>query len=167
MKTASSSIKVYLISRISKDAHDWNELVCSHLKSPFEVFIPHQHNPWNIQHTKIQHHVYNTDLQAMKESHIGLALPEFGSDCSYEVGWYSNSHRPVVVFVDDQTDWLRNWMVKGGVDYVVTTNLATYDLLNADPILQWKEVILIETMHELGGVLREINENIYAAELSA
>jgi hypothetical protein len=167
LKIELSTIKVYLISRISEDAHKWNEFVCDHLKSPIEVFAPHEHNPWNIEHTKIQHCVYNTDVKAMKASHIGLALPEFGSDCSYEVGWYSNSHRPVIVFVDHQVNWLRNWMVKGGVDFVVTTNPATHDILKTDPILCSKEVIFIETLHQLGDIIKEVYDNVYAAELSA
>lgn len=147
------TLKLYLIARISENAHSWNEEVCSHLRPPIEVFMPHCHNPWNIEHSRIPNKVFEMDLTAMKESQAALALPEFGSDCSFEVGWFSNSNRPVVVYIDTQVEWLRNWMVKGGVDVVTTTNETTYNILKDDPILRYKKVIYLKDMYELTDTL--------------
>ncbi len=158
-------IKIYLIARISKDAHHWNETVCAPLKSDMEVFLPHEHNPWNLEHNKIQYNVFETDLQAMKNSDIGLALPEFGSDCSFEVGWYANSTKPVIFFITNQVRWLRNWMVKGGVDVVVTTQRDIYHVLLEDPILKFKKVIYIEAVNHLSGVIQEVYHERYLEKL--
>lgn len=155
-------IRIYLIARISKDAHNWSNEVISHLGPlVFEVFKPHEHNPWNLKHETFPKEVFDVDLAAMKKSHIGLCLPEFGKDCSWECGWYGNSKKPLVVFVDDQITWLRDWMIKGGLDYVVTTNRVTYRVLTKDPILRYKQIILIDRTEKLNMALEKIYRNNY------
>ncbi|MFH1591080.1 MAG: hypothetical protein ABIC95_04060 [archaeon] len=154
-------IKVYLSARISQDAHAWNERVCSHLKPPLSVFMPQQHNPWNVAHETFQIGVYQMDLEAMEESHMSLLLPPYGRDCAWEVGWYVHADKPLAVFVDDQTRWLRDWMVKGGLNYIITTNQRTYRRLMRDPILQIKQVLFIEHLDQLGGVLQRICHDHY------
>ncbi len=149
-------VKVYLISRISEDAHLWNEKICSVLKNPIEVFMPHQHNPYNLEHTKMPKSVFDTDLEAMKKCDIALALPEFGNDCSYEVGWFSNSSKPTVFYIDTQMQWLRDWMVKGGLDYVVTENPQTFQILKGDPILKHKKLLLISKLEDLHSTMLNI-----------
>ena len=158
---SSKKIKVYLIARISEDAHLWNNKVCDSLKPPINVFLPQESNPWNKRHETFSKKVYDTDADAMKKSHMGLLLPEFGSDSAFEVGWYTNSRKPVVVFVDTQKEWLRNWMVKGGVDFVVTPNSKTYRVLKKDPILRHKKVILIKRMSDLNKVIKKIHADTY------
>ena len=125
-----------------------------------EVFKPHEHNPWNQIHIEFPREVFEVDLRAIKESHIGLCLPEFGNDCSWECGWYSNSNKPLVVFVNKQDKWLRDWMVKGGIDYVITDCEETYFKLRNDKILNDKEIILINSINELSHVVEDIfNKN--------
>lgn len=150
-------IKIYLIARISEDAHSWNNQISGKLNSGlFEVFKPHEHNPWNQKHETFSNEVFNADLGAIKKSHIGLCLPEFGKDCSWECGWYSNSKKPLVAFVENQTNWLRDWMIKGGIDYVITNKKSTYEKLIEDPILKYKQIILIDDMDGLGTELKNI-----------
>lgn len=95
----------------------------------------------------------------MKEAHIALALPEFGNDCSFEVGWFTNSKIPLLIFTNDQTKWLNDWMTKGGVDVVVTNNKVTYDLLRLDPILKYKRLFSIERLGMLQDIILEIYED--------
>ena len=142
-------IKIYLSARISKDAHEWNEKVCGVLRSPFEIFQPHQHNPWNIAHEKLERHVYQTDLDAMIASDMGLLLPPYGRDCAWETGWYACSEKPLVVFASGQTEWLRDWMVKGGVDHVITDDAVTYAKLSSDQILRKEQITFIPTLSDL------------------
>lgn len=149
-------IKVYLIARISEDAHPWNNEICSQIKKPIDVFKPQDHNPWNKQHETFSKNVFEIDLKAMEDSHFGLALPEFGSDCSWECGWYSNSHKPLIFFVDTQLEWLRNWMVKGGISYVTTNNKETFKILKKDPILKSAEIILIKQISDLNEVIKKL-----------
>lgn len=159
-------INIYLIARISQDAHDWNNKIVSNLNpSVFDVFKPHEHNPWNQRHEIFSKKVFDVDLEAIKKSHIGLCLPEFGKDCSWECGWYSNSKKPLVVFLDDQIAWLRDWMIKGGLDYVITINKNTYNILINDPILRHKQIILINTMNELNVELENIYQNHYQSKI--
>jgi len=154
-------IKIYIIARISKDAHSWTDAVCNQLDDSFEIFKPKDHNPWNKRHEKFGKNVFDVDLKAMKGSHIGLMLPEYGKDCAWEAGWYANSKKPVVVFSDTQTKWLRDWMVKGGVQYAVTDDSNTYKIFKKDPILKHTKVIFIKEIQELGKTLKKIYKSHY------
>ncbi len=152
-------IKIYLIARISPDAHSWNNKIAGLLnREKIEIFMPHEHNPWNQKHESFAMEVYEEDLKAIKNSHIGLCLPEFGNDCSWECGWYSNSKKPLVVFINDQINWLRDWMVKGGVDYILTDNQTTFEKIKKDPILKNKKIFLINENLSLTMAM----ENIYS-----
>ena len=157
-----SKIKIYLISRISKDAHYWNNLVVSFLnKEKFEVFVPQENNPWNKKHEKFPQKIVSTDIKAINNSHIGLALPEFGKDCAFECGYYANSEKLLVFFVDNQLAWLRDWMIKGSIDYLITNNLETYKLLKKDSIVCHKGIFLTEKISDMSEVLISIYKKHY------
>ena len=159
-------VKIYLIARISQDAHEWSNYISDALDSDaFEVFKPHEHNPWNQKHESFPKEVYETDLNAIKNSHLGLCLPEFGNDCSWECGWYSNSKKPLIAFVGNQTKWLKDWMIKGGINYVVTNRPETFEIIKNDPILSNKTIILINNMNELSSVLKNIYKKQYSNKL--
>ncbi len=156
-----TKIKVYLSARISKDAHEWNDKVCNSLTSPISVFMPQKHNPWNMPHEEFPKEVYDEDIAAMRESHIGLLLPEYGKDCAWEVGWYSNSKKPMIIFIEGQLKWLRDWMVKGGLDYVITNSSKTWLILKKDPILKQKKIIYIEDISQLNEEIIKIYKKHY------
>lgn len=148
-------INVYLIARISPDAHSWNDAVCDSLDDRFEVFKPQEHNPFNTDHRDLQQDVFDVDLAAMERSQIGLVLPPYGRDCAWEVGWYAHSEKPVVAYVETNTGWLRDWMVKGGLDQVFTPKHWMFDLLRKDNILADKGR-LISDRSELSNALAEV-----------
>lgn len=155
-------IKIYLIARISKDAHLWNNKVTSVFdKTKFEIFKPQEHNPWNKKHESFSQKVVDIDIKAIKDSHLGLILPEFGKDCAWECGYYANSSKPTVIFVDDQLIWLRDWMIKGGINFMITNNQKTYKVLKQDHILKDKKIILIKKLNNLNETLINIYENNY------
>ena len=150
-------IKIYLIARISKDAQPWNNKVVSSLKRRhFEVFKPHEHNPWDKKHEKFSQKVVDVDVEAIKNSHFGLILPEFGRDCAWECGYYANSTKPAIIFVENQLGWLRDWMIKGNIDFVITNNKKTYNILKQDHILKHKKIILIKKLDDLTSILIDI-----------
>lgn len=159
-------INIYVIARISEDAHLWTDKVCSQLDDAFDIFKPKDHNPWNKRHETFAKSVFDVDLEAIKKSHIGLMIPEYGKDCAWECGWYANSKKPVVVFVDTQMEWLRDWMVKGGVDYVVTDNPSTFRILKKDFILRHKDILFIKTIKGLNKALKDIYKKNYIIERS-
>ena len=144
-----TKIKLYLSARISKDAHNWNVKVCNSLKSPISIFMPQKNNPWNLQHTDFPKEVYELDLGAMKESDACLLLPPYGRDCAWEIGWYSNSDKPIIAFVEKEIEWLRDWMVKGGVNCVITTDSQTWNIFKKDPILRHKKIVFINSLNLL------------------
>lgn len=135
-------IKVYLSARISKDAHEWNNAVCDALDDRIEVFKPHEHNPWNMDHRKLPKEVYEVDLEAMKWSNMGLLLTPYGRDCAWEVGWYNGAKKPIIIYAEQDDSWLRDWMVKGGVDLIVTANTELHDVLMNDSITCEKSVLI-------------------------
>ncbi|MGL1958982.1 MAG: nucleoside 2-deoxyribosyltransferase [Colwellia sp.] len=142
-------IKIYLSARIDPEVHDWNNYVCGVLNEPLDVFLPQDHNPYNSSHLTFEKGVFDIDLKAMIESDFGLLLPPYGRDCAWEVGWYANSNKPLIVYVHDQREWLRDWMIKGGLDYVFTTSPENFELLRKDPILKHKSVEFIEDVSDL------------------
>ena len=153
-------IRVYLCARISRDAHAWNEHVCKHLSDPLSVFMPQKHNPWNVPHEEFPRDVFETDLTAMKEADMCLMLPPYGRDCAWEAGWLSNSDKPVIIFVDDQLEWLRDWMIKGGADFIFTTNRETLKRLRRDNILG-SRAFYIEKISQLCGELIKIYRRMH------
>ena len=135
-------IKIYVSARISADAHKWNNAVCSSLDDRIEVFKPQDHNPYNLDHREFSKQVYEIDLKAMQGSDMGLLLPPYGRDCAWEVGWYSNSDKPMAVYTENDTEWLRDWMIKGGVDKVITPTDWLFDILKNDPIVADKSRLI-------------------------
>jgi hypothetical protein len=155
-------INIYVIARIAKDHHAWTDQVCRQLdKKTFSVFKPKDFNPWRKKHEKFPKQVFDVDLLAIKNSHLALMLPEYGNDCAWEAGWYANSKKPVIVFVDQQIQWLKDWMVKGGLDYITTHNPETYKILKRDPILKYKEIFLIKAIKELNQIISKIFQQHY------
>ncbi len=152
-----NKINVYLIARISPSSHKYNNLICDDLDGRIEIFKPQEHNPSNSDHRHLQYSVYETDVNAMRKSDIGLLLVPYGRDCAWEVGWYANSGKPVVAYAESETEWLRDWMIKGGLGCVITSDKSLYDLLRQDPILKNK-CMLIESRKQLSDVLLVLSD---------
>lgn len=150
-----TKIKVYLIARISADSHRWNNAVCGSLDDRIEIFKPQEHNPYNLDHREFRNEVYETDLKAMQNSDIGLLLPPYGRDCAWEIGWYSNSDKPVVAYTENNTEWLRDWMIKGGIGKVITCQNWLFEILKKDPIVAEKSQ-LIDSRDKLSDALVDI-----------
>ncbi len=153
---------MYLSARISSDAHDWNNEICDYLSEHFDVFKPQDHNPYNLDHRRFEQQVYQTDLDAMIASEIGILLTPYGRDCAWEVGWYSRSKKPIVLFAEDDTSWTRDWMIKGGIDVVFVSEPSMYELLKKDKIVCDK-IIKIESKNDLSAsianFLKSYNQN--------
>ena len=73
-----------------------------------------------------------------------------------------NSRKLLIIFVDNQLEWLRDWMVKGGVDYIITNNQKTWKILTNDPILKFKKkIIYIDDINQLNNVLIQLYTKHY------
>lgn len=143
-------LKIYLSASIS------NSLNNSHLASLFPVQHFHIHLPQRIvpdqlNHTEFPLQVYQQCLEMMKDSQIGLLLLDaFGRDCAWEAGWYAaQSDKCLIAFVESSSLFLRDWMVKGGLDALITTNPRLYTVSQQNPILATKPLTLIPSEQEL------------------
>lgn len=156
MKTkAGKKLKMYLIAKIWEAHQPWNEEICSFLHPSIDIFMPHRYNPFDIQPQEIPSAVYQRDLQEIMASDFGLILPPYGSDCAYEVGVYTGMGKPVIAFTRTDVEWLKDWMVKGGISCVVTDDERTHGILKTDPILRKVRVELISTLNDLPHVISD------------
>ncbi|MEZ4951127.1 MAG: hypothetical protein R2879_15365 [Saprospiraceae bacterium] len=142
-------VKMYLSARISEDAHAWNNEICDIISSHFDIFKPQDHNPYNVDHRLFEKEVYRIDLEAMMASEIGLLLAPYGRDCAWEVGWYACSDKPMVLVAERDYSWTRDWMIKGGIDAVLTSCPIMYDRLKQDKIVHDK-IIKVNSRADLG-----------------
>lgn len=155
---------MYLIAKIRGAAQPWNEEICSFLKPPIRVFLPHKHNPYNLAPAKIPKRIHDLDVEQILASDAGLLLPPYGEDCAYEVGVYKglrlagDRHRPVIAFTRGETRWLRDWMVKGNVQCVVTDDPGTAEALRRDDLACHCSVALVQSPEALNGIIASLVE---------
>lgn len=135
--------RVYLSSRVSKDYWLRNDALAGLLSSRFDVFVPHQHQSDEPDHTKLEIDTYLIDLDAMKFADIFLIYPPHGRDCAWEMGWAAANKNQLSVIYDDgtSTDYLRDLMLKGGVHGIITTSEASFKQISTDPILKNKDIV--------------------------
>jgi nucleoside 2-deoxyribosyltransferase len=145
--TGTTSPKSYLISRIAQEYHKHNEAVAELVGG--DVFIPHQHNPYNIAHQKLEYPVFKTDWDAMESADFAVVALPIGEDCSCEVGWFAGNKKPVFAIMYDSDNSYTDeeqyillkklWMVKGFLSGVyVVNNKGLYNKICLDPILKDK-----------------------------
>lgn len=168
-------INLYLIAKIWSHAHSWNEEVLSQLKKPISVFAPHQHNPYNTVAQSFKHEVHDIDLEAICRSQGAILLPPYGNDCAYEVGIYKMLNIalgqgrvlfPVVAVIQEDTGFLKDWMVKAGITHVITNNPKTFKSLKSDPMLgsNNRSIIKINGLDELHDRVVEIMHSVRLEE---
>lgn len=162
-----SEINLYLIAKIWSHAQTWNEKIVSQFRSPISIFVPHQHNPYNTTAQSFKHCVHDIDLEAICKSQGAILLPPYGNDCSYEVGVYKMLNViygkgqilfPVIAVVQEDTAFLKDWMVKAGVTHVITDNSKTLKALHADPMLgsSNRRITKIDELSELQDIVLDI-----------
>jgi len=150
-------LKIYLSASIS------NSLNNAHLAgifapSEFHFHLPQLIVPDQLNHTEFPLHVYQQCLDMMEDSQIGLVLLDaFGRDCAWETGWYSaRADKCLIGFVQSSSIFLRDWMVKGGLDALVTTNPRLYEAAQENPILATKPLRLLQHESELPAALQAL-----------
>lgn len=127
----------------------------------FEFYLPQLIVPEKLNHEQFPVRVFQQCLEMMTASDFGLVLFDaFGRDCAWECGWYAaRCDKPLFGFVESSSIFMRDWMVKGGLDGLVTTNPRMYEVFQANPLLQTKALSLIEKPAELpDALLRLLND---------
>lgn len=157
---SSNKYRIYLSASISNASN--NEFICS--KFPSESFIidlPQYITPKDLNHENFPVDVYQQCLNMMEKSDIGLLLLDsYGRDCAWEAGWYTaNKSKKLITFVESSSHFMRDWMIKGGINIFITTNPRIADYAYQDPILKHKKIILIDSVNEIGSaVLNEMQK---------
>ncbi len=143
--------RIYLSASISNALN--NEYICSKFSdNNFIIDLPQHITPKALNHENFPVDVYNQCLSMMESSDIGLLLLDsYGRDCAWEAGWYTaNKTKKLVTFVESSSHFMRDWMIKGGVDIFITTNPRIAEYAKNDPILKHKKIILIDSVDKIG-----------------
>lgn len=143
-------LKIYLSASIS-NAENNAHIVNAFPKAQFEVYLPQLITPDSLSHVQFPLHVYQQCVDMMERSDLGLViLDAFGRDCAWECGWYSaRSDKRLVGFVEASSLFMRDWMVKGGLDALITTNPRMYESFKQNPILSQKPLRFISQLSDL------------------
>ena len=144
-------INVYLIAKIAEEYYERNEALCSRLDERFNVFIPHQHNPYNVPGNQMQAEVAQEDFRAIDNSQLALIPPPFGEDCWVEIGYCKGKEILSVLYVSEDPhfygneNWLETWMGKEAIAAVAIENQSLMEIIQQDPILRHKPHHLMES----------------------
>lgn len=150
-------LKVYLSASISNAANN-QHLAAQFPANDFLIYLPQTIVPGTLEHRFFPQQVYQQCIDMMTASDMGLVLLDaFGRDCAWECGWYAaRTDKALVGFVESSSLFLRDWMVKGGVDALVTTNPRLYEVASQDPILGLKAIHLIPHLVDLPACLQAL-----------
>lgn len=150
-------VRIYLSASIS-NAHN-NAYLAEHFAADaFEFYLPQRIVPDQLNHERFPLDAFQQCLEMMSASHFGLVLFDaFGRDCAWECGWYAGRpDKALFGFVESSSVFMRDWMVKGGLDGLVTTNPRMFAVFQENPILQGKPLRLIQSSAELPQALLDL-----------
>lgn len=150
-------IRIYLSASIS-NAHNNAFFAEQFDPERFEFYLPQLIVPEQLNHEQFPVHVFQQCLEMMTASDFGLVLFDaFGRDCAWECGWYAGRpDKPLFGFVEASSVFMRDWMVKGGLDGLVTTNARMYEAFQKNPLLHSKALVLIQSPAELPDALHRL-----------
>lgn len=150
------TLQIYLCSRLTQAAKQWNDEVSKELNSEFSLFRPQDIDLSNVVEDHQDQAAYQADIQGMTQSHLLLVLPPYGRDCSWEIGWFCGKERPAIAYVETEDDWIRDVMVKGGLTAIITNNSKLFKILLADPITA-KKTYFISSKQDLAKIIKQIH----------
>lgn len=149
-------LHIYLCSRLTEKAKQWNNAVTQNLDNEFHIFRPQDIDVSDIPATALDSVIYAADLEGMVQSDLLLVLPPYGRDCAWEIGWFCGHNKPTIAYAELYEDWLRDAMVKGGLTAIVTSNETLFHLLLQDPAIKNKSYLISSQAH-----LADAIKNIY------
>lgn len=164
-------LKVYISSPISDYQAKWNIQVTKLLRfEGFLVYLPQEIDLISKNHKKFPITIFEKCCEMIVSSDFGLLLLPYGRDCAWEVGYYKGLNKPIYVYAEEldkeQKMMLRDWMIKGSIDKIITTSKKTSQIFLHDPILQSKKINYIKNIHDLPNTLYAIYES-YKSILSS
>lgn len=157
------TLSIYLSASIS-NAHNNAHLAAQFPKDRFHIYLPQDIVPDQLSHVQFPQHVYQQCVDMMTASDLGLVLFDaFGRDCAWECGWYSaRPDKLLIAYVESGSVFMRDWMVKGGLDALITPNPRLYEVCRENPILGNKKLLLIEDLAALPDALEACYQSLKA-----
>lgn len=148
------ALQVYLCSRLTESAKEWNNEMCKEL-TELALFRPQDNVLPDGSRGEIDYAAYQADRVGMENADLLLVLPPYGRDCAWEIGWFCGQSKPTIAYIEQEGDWLRDAMVKGGITAMITNNPELYDVLLTDPAIKTK-TYLIPSKQALEEQIRKI-----------
>lgn len=148
-------LRIYLCSRLTEEAKQWNDKISAELNEEFSLFRPQDIDLDNVFANDKDSIAYQEDFKGMSQSDVLLVLPQYGRDCAWEIGWFCGREKPTIAYAEAEGDWLRDAMVKGGLTAIVTNDPKLYNHLLKDPSTAAKSH-LITSKQDLGRVVKQI-----------
>lgn len=146
---------IYLCSRLTTEAKNWNDIVTENLTTDFDLFRPQDIKPSNIPNSYKDLAAYEDSMKGMLQSEILLLLPDYGRDCAWEIGWFCGQGKSAIAYVEKEGDWMRDAMVKGGLTAIITSNPDLYEVLISNASTDSK-TYFISSLQSLGGIIKVI-----------
>lgn len=150
-------LKIYLSASIS-NAHNNAHLAAQFAAADFQIYLPQEIVPDQLNHAQFPLQAYQQCLEMMTASDLGLVLFDaFGRDCAWECGWYAaRPDKKLIAYVESGSVFMRDWMVKGGLDALITPNPRLYAVCRENPILRHKTLRLISALADLPAAIQDV-----------
>ena len=153
-------IRLYLMAEMTRETQDWGDYVCGAFDSNrFDIFKPWEFIPSDEpNYENFSRAVFETEEEAIIGADAGLLLAPFDHNAAWACGWFRASGKPVIAFVQKRMEWLSDWLVKGGLNVVVTDNKDTCLDLMEDPVLHHEstEIMLVTSVKELPEIVEAV-----------
>jgi nucleoside 2-deoxyribosyltransferase len=153
------TLHIYLCSRLTEAAKQWNDIISEELDAEFTLFRPQDVNLDAVSANEMDYAIYQADFNGMNQSDILLVLPPYGRNCAWEIGWFCGRQKPSIAYVEAEGDWLHDAMVKGGLTAIITSDPILYNILVNDPATSAKSY-LIPSKQDLGRIIKRIGVRI-------
>jgi nucleoside 2-deoxyribosyltransferase len=150
-------IQIYLCSRLTQSAREWNNVITGELSSHNElcIFRPQDVDLRNLTGFELDYDAFYADFEAILHADMLLVLPPYGRDCAWEIGWFCGAEKPTIAYIESEGDWVRDSMIMGGMTAIITNNAAVQKLLLENPLTA-KKNYLIESKSDLGDCIKKI-----------
>lgn len=148
-------MKVYISASIINTV--LNERVTRALEDAgHEVFLPQLFCPTHLPHESYPEAIFRQCIDAMEDCDIGIIMLDcYGRDSSWECGWFESKGKPIVGFITSSLKCLKDWMIKGGLEGVITTDEKIMKRLIEDEILGKRLLTHIKDIEMLGPELEK------------
>lgn len=149
------SLKIYLSASLVNGA--LNERVTAALEQAgHDVVLPQRFCPTDRPHETFPESIFRRCIEGMASCDVGLLMLDcYGRDSSWECGWFEGHGKPMFGFLRGSLRFLEDWMIKGGLAGVITTDSDLLRLVQQDDILRNRKTIAIASVQDLGPVLQE------------